>query len=149
MMFTGNEHFKPHEFDSPDEPGSGGRMQPKFIAMLTETRKRAGRAMRINSGYRTQARNKKVGGKSDSAHLGGWAADVEAESWENFKAIVTAGLLAGFRRIGCMTGAVHFDNDPSKNPALWLYTSRNVEQRRRVEFVEHLLYLLEMQNKNL
>jgi len=80
------KHFKLAEFDSADAPGSGSKMQPKFLQMIDNARSIAGIPFAITSGYRTEAHNKKVGGVADSSHCQGWAADIAASSGtSNFK----------------------------------------------------------------
>lgn len=75
-------HFDVSEFDSKDLPGSGVNMKIKFLKMLDAAREEAGIPFRVNSGYRTAARNAAVGGVSNSAHLSGWAADIAAGTLE-------------------------------------------------------------------
>ena len=53
------KYFKLTEFDSPDEPGSGSCMNEEILNMLDAVRKQFGKPIKINSGYRTIARNKK------------------------------------------------------------------------------------------
>ena len=70
-------HFTFEEFDSPDSPGSGEKyMDREFLDCLDEARDIAGVQFKINSGYRTPAHNRKVGGVSTSSHLIGRAADI-------------------------------------------------------------------------
>jgi uncharacterized protein YcbK (DUF882 family) len=113
------KYFKLSEFDSPDLPGSGERMQESTLRMLEKAREISGEPFRINSGYRTQAHNAKVGGVADSAHMGGWAADI-ATTPKTQKTIIMACQMAGFARMGVYNTFVHVDNDPSKkSPAAW------------------------------
>ena len=116
------KHFKISEFDSPDLPGSGSKMQPKFLQMLDNARALAGVAFSITSGYRTEAHNKKVGGVADSSHCQGWAADIAASTGTSKWAIVDGCIKAGFNRIGIANGFIHVDCDPTK-PAkvIWTY----------------------------
>ena len=48
------EYFKIREFDSPDEVGSGDKMNTEFLEMLDCARSYAGIPFKINSGYRTK-----------------------------------------------------------------------------------------------
>ena len=116
------KHFKLSEFDSPDAPGSGSKMQPKFLQMLDNARSIAGVPFKVNSGYRTAAHNAKVGGVADSSHCQGWAADLAATTGTSKFTIVNALLKAGFTRIGIASSFVHVDCDPIK-PAqvIWTY----------------------------
>ena len=47
-------HFELSEFDSPDEIGSGSRMQSSTLQMLDDARGIAGVPFRINSGFRSK-----------------------------------------------------------------------------------------------
>jgi len=91
-------YFTPSEFDSPDLPGSGIRMNAMFISMLNKARSIAGIPFYINSGYRTPAHNKKVGGVPGSAHTKGLAADI-AVTPVTYGKVLSALLKAGFKRI--------------------------------------------------
>ena len=116
------KHFKITEFDSPDAPGSGVKMQSKFLQMLDNARSIAGVPFKVNSGYRTEAHNKKVGGVADSSHVQGWAADIAATSGTHKFNIVNALLKAGFTRIGIASGFIHCDCDPNKpDLVIWTY----------------------------
>ncbi|AEL23850.1 D-Ala-D-Ala carboxypeptidase family metallohydrolase [Cyclobacterium marinum] len=113
------QYFNLSEFDSPDEPGSGERMQESTLAMLEKARHQAGIPFAINSGVRTPSHNEKVGGISNSAHLSGWAADIATSKYTQ-KTIVMACQMAGFQRIGIYKNFIHVDNDPTKpSPAQW------------------------------
>ncbi|MBK8968603.1 MAG: peptidase M15 [Lewinellaceae bacterium] len=109
-------HFDVSEFDSKDLPGSGVNMKIKFLKMLDAAREEAGIPFRVNSGYRTAARNAAVGGVSNSAHLSGWAADIAAGTLEQKIRIVRAARGAGFNRFGIYSGFIHLDCDPGKSP---------------------------------
>ena len=124
-------HFRLIEFDSPDEPGSGRRMDPAFLRLLDEARDRVGppRAHHtgpwiITSGYRTPAHNAAVGGVPNSAHTRGLAADISIEGWPegDVVALIAALSAVGLRRIGRARTFVHVDADPTKpTPAYWDY----------------------------
>lgn len=115
-------HFHLHEFDSPDLPGSGERMDPAFLAMLDQARGLAGVPFVINSGYRTRQHNRAVGGKGNSSHLMGYAADIDCRDSRSRSQILTALISAGFHRIGIASTFIHVDNDPGKVPrVIWTY----------------------------
>ena len=115
--------FNYAEFDSPDKPGSGEvHMDADFLQMLDRARGLAGVPFKINSGYRTAAHNKKVGGVRASAHTLGLAADIHCTDTRNRCHIVSALMEAGFNRIGISATFIHVDNDPSKpEDVIWLY----------------------------
>lgn len=116
------KYFKLSEFDSPDLPGSGAEMNQEFLHMLDAARKIYGKPMRVNSGYRTEAHNKKVGGVSSSSHLKGLAADISCKSLNNRFNMIQALLKAGFKRIGVAGTFIHIDNDKDKSQnVMWTY----------------------------
>jgi len=115
-------YFEIGEFDSPDEPGSGQYMDDAFLEMLDKARHLAGIPFVINSGYRTAAHNKSVGGIATSSHLDGYAADIRCRSSRERAYIVGALLEAEFTRIGIGPNFVHVDNDPTKpQDVIWDY----------------------------
>jgi len=115
-------YFTLDEFDSPDLPGSGQIMDPNFLAMIDEARHIACVPFRINSGVRTEERNRLVGGSSESSHLSGFAADISATTSNRRWIIIEALIQVGFNRIGVADSFVHVDNDPSKaRDVMWLY----------------------------
>lgn len=116
------KYFTLDEFDSPDFPGSGSRMNTEFLESLDKIREVAGIPFHINSGFRTTAYNKKAKGALNSAHLRGLAADIAApEGFQKFR-ILQAALLMGVRRIGIGSDFIHLDMDFSlPNPTIWTY----------------------------
>jgi len=116
-------YFKYSEFDSPDEPGSGEKyMSNKLIMMLDLVRKDYGRPIRINSGYRTEAHNAKVGGVADSPHLSGVAVDIKVNNSRERYELLASLLKHNFHRIGIGNTFIHVDIDETKDPdVIWLY----------------------------
>lgn len=106
-------NFKLSEFDSRDLPGSGNMMQKSTLIKLQNARTRAGIPFVINSGYRTPAHNRAVGGSANSAHTRGHAVDIRARTANEKYKIVKACMAAGFTRIGIYKNFVHVDDDPS------------------------------------
>lgn len=74
----GTKNFKASEFASKDGGGlPKGGMDSSLLTKLEQLRYNlGGKAIVINSGYRTKSHNKKVGGASNSQHLYGKAADI-------------------------------------------------------------------------
>lgn len=103
-------YFKPQEFDSPDLPGSGSKMDLAFIAKLDKLREAIKRPLIITSGFRTLKHNDKVGGVDSSSHTTGNAVDIAAPSSGDRYAIIEAAMRLGFRRIGIGSTFIHIDD---------------------------------------
>ena len=114
MQIKQCKYFNTSEFDSPDVPGTGKKMQHSTLLMLCEARKIADVPFKINSGYRTIAHNTEVGGVSNSAHLKGYAADISTPNGKHQEKILRALRQAGFKRFGVYKNFVHVDSDPTK-----------------------------------
>ena len=97
-------------------------MQKDTLLMLDKARGLSGIAFNITSGTRCEECNLKAGGKTDSAHLRGYAADIKCEDSRS-RALIIGGLVeAGFSRIGIHPKFIHADNCPNKVEAVfWLY----------------------------
>ncbi len=118
------KYFKLSEFDSPDEPNSGSKMDKKFLEKLDYARHNAGIPFKINSGYRTKAWNSKVGGRVGSSHTGdvGRAADIAYNGSRDRYIIVKSLMEVGITRIGIGKSFVHCDVDKQKDQeVIWLY----------------------------
>jgi len=115
------KYFNKHEFEC--KCGCGKiDMGKNFISKLDLAREISDTSYVINSGYRCESHNDAVGGKSDSAHLKGLAADIKAtDSRKKFNVI--KGLIeAGFNRIGIDKEFIHVDFDDTKDKdVIWLY----------------------------
>ncbi len=122
------KNFKLEEFDSPDFKGSGKNMDADFIQLLDRARTEAGIPFKINSGYRTESHNRKVGGKpkttasKGSSHMYGLAADIGCTDSNTRSKILAALVTVGFRRIGIANTFLHVDMDNDKPNAIWLYS---------------------------
>ena len=117
-------HFVPKEFKC--KCGKCGlgyeNMDTALLLKIDRARELAGVPFRINSAVRCEDHNAKVGGKPDSAHIGGFAIDVSAiDSHTRFK-IMKALFDVGFKRIGINPRFIHVDVDDDKpQEVLFLY----------------------------
>jgi len=122
------KNFKLEEFDSPDFKGSGKNMDANFMQLLDRARTEAGIPFKINSGYRTESHNAKVGGKpktntsKGSSHMYGLAADIACTDSVTRSTIIAALIKVGFKRIGIAKTFLHTDLDNDKPNAIWLYS---------------------------
>ena len=97
-------------------------MKPDFMARLNALRRACGFPFIINSGYRCPDHNQAVGGKVDSAHVKGRAADISCKDSHKRFLIASHAARLGFRRIGIGKDFVHVDDDESlPQDVLWLY----------------------------
>jgi uncharacterized protein YcbK (DUF882 family) len=120
------KYFNLSEFDCPSEKGSGSDMDSSFLEMLERAREISGIPYKITSGVRRPERNLAIGGKPDSSHLYGFAADIAATDSRSRFLIVDGLLKAGFTRIGIAGNNkgkfIHVDSDPNKSPnVIWCY----------------------------
>jgi uncharacterized protein YcbK (DUF882 family) len=77
---------------------------------------------KINSGYRTQEWNMKVGGRFGSSHKKGLAADIAYNGSRERYLLVTALMQVGINRLGIGKSFVHCDVDKLKDKdVIWLY----------------------------
>ena len=106
-----SKNFNSEEFDSQDIRGTGMMMDVAFIALLQKARDIAGIPFVINSGIRTTAWNKKIGGVPNSAHTRGLASDIAVKNDRERYIILNALILAGFKRIGIYKTFIHCDTD--------------------------------------
>jgi len=77
--------------------------------------------MIIDSGYRCARENARVGGKADSQHLLGLAADIAVYNDSHRFALAKALLEHGFLRIGIASNYIHADIGTITGPVLWTY----------------------------
>ena len=105
-------HFKLREFQSKDGADKV-LISEELLAKLEELRSYGGFVITVNSGYRSAAHNKKVGGASNSSHTRGLAADVKVKKDGSF---VSAELICalcqtlGFDGVAYINGqSVHLD----------------------------------------
>jgi len=117
------EHFNWEEFAC--NCGCGrhiDKMNKEFLYMLDEARGTASVPFIITSGYRCPVYNMTVGGKDNSAHKYGLAADIQCLTSSDRFLIVDALIAVGFDRIGIGHGFIHVDYDLTKpTEMMWDY----------------------------
>ena len=115
------KYFTTSEFDSPDKPGSGSLMSKTIIEMLDDVRGKFGKPIVINSGYRTEEHNAKVGGKpktktsKGSSHMYGLAVDIKCTNSTDRFHLIYLLQETGFQRIGVAKTFIHVDIDFDKS----------------------------------
>ena len=97
-------------------------MNEEFLQRLDEAREYAGIPFIINSAWRSEEDNKRVGGKPNSSHLKGLAVDIKATNSRQRGLILDALRSVGFSRIGIANRFIHVDMDFDKDQDVtWLY----------------------------
>lgn len=117
-------YFTYEEFDQPGIPGSGKeKMDTNLIMILDNMRHRSQLAYKINSGFRTEAYNEKIGGVKNSSHIKGKAVDIAAPDSKTKFSIIESALHFGIQRIGVGTNFIHIDIDDIDKAAkvCWTY----------------------------
>ena len=116
------KYFEYEEFDSPDIQGSGQLMNKELLSKLDMIREAYGKPIHINSGYRTEAHNEKVGGVSSSSHLKGLAVDISCKSSRDRFELVDLFIKHDINRIGIASSFIHIDIDKDKSAnVIWTY----------------------------
>ena len=116
-------YFNISEFDSPDEVGSGYRMNKDFLRRLDTARGIAGIPFKINSGYRTAHHNDTVlQARIGSSHKKGLAVDIAYKGSRQRYLIINALMIVGVNRFGIGKTFIHADVDKTKDEdVIWLY----------------------------
>jgi uncharacterized protein YcbK (DUF882 family) len=97
-------------------------VKPELIDALDKARALADIPFKIISGYRCREHNTSVGGKPNSAHIQGLAADIACYNSRNRYNIIISLMSSGFSRIGIHKSFIHADLSQSlPNPNIWLY----------------------------
>ena len=91
--------------------GEKGRVSPWLIHLLNKIREGLGKPMYVNSGYRCKKHNEKVGGKENSAHRRGTAADIKCTNSHDRFIIIELAYEVGFKRLKPYPTFIHLDVD--------------------------------------
>lgn len=117
-------YFQYHEFACRCGAGCDAPLPtPLLLAKLDELREQYGKPIVITSGVRCPRYNAQVGGKPDSAHLTGEAADLACETSRDRRTLLHLGH-ALFRRMGIGSLFLHVDVSTAPTHAqdvTWLY----------------------------
>ncbi len=93
-----------------------------LIHLLNKVREALGLPMIVSSGYRCKKWNKKKGGKKNSAHRRGTAADIKCTNSAMRYLIIKYAFEVGFKRIGVGGDFIHLDVDGElPTEVLWVY----------------------------
>ena len=93
-----------------------------LLHQLNRLRGSFGKALYVNSGYRCKKHNKKVGGKENSAHRRGTAADIKCTNSADRYKLIQLAFLLGFKRIGVSKDFIHLDVDEElPQVVFWIY----------------------------
>lgn len=110
-----SENFKVKEFACSDGTDPIF-IAPELVDVLQKIRTHFGKAVHINSAYRTPTRNKKVGGATYSQHLYGTAADIKVTGVAPKKVAAYAEtLMPDSGGIGIYSNFVHVDVRETKS----------------------------------
>lgn len=97
-------------------------MDQDFLNMLNSAREAADVPFAINSAFRCEKQNGKVGGLPNSAHKHGYAVDISCKDSSTRFKIIKALISVGFERIGVSSDFIHCDNSPSlPSQVIWVY----------------------------
>lgn len=110
------KHFQPREFQCQCLKCGLGieQMQTELLEHLEMARMLSNVKYRLVSAMRCAKRNNEEGGVNGSAHVTGWAVDIEAKSAAQRYRVLYGLIKAGFNRIGIYETFIHADMDPTK-----------------------------------
>ena len=108
------KYFKNVEFNCKCRKCNEHHMDMETLEMLETARVFAGIPFKINSAWRCEEHNKRVGWKPSSSHLAGKALDIRARSSRERFWVVYGLIHAGFTRILIYKTFVHADTDIEK-----------------------------------
>lgn len=101
-------NFKLYEFECHDG-NHEVKVDPELIDKMQKLREVVAKPIKVNSGYRNQEYNKKIGGSPKSQHLLGKAADLALPNGITIDQFAVLAEKAGFRGIGKYDWGIHVD----------------------------------------
>lgn len=113
MAYDFGRYFTKNEFSC--KCGCGGcDISQKLVDKLNTSRELLKEPIVINSGFRCEEHNHKIGGSATSSHLRGLAVDIKAfDSSYRYK-LLNILFFVGFSRIGIDKDFIHIDIDDIK-----------------------------------
>lgn len=112
------KHFKKEEFACPC--GCGVRMDKDFVFRLDALRTILGFPIKLNSAYRCEDYNKKIGGSSNSQHIKGLAVDIHIVNGQHRYKLLKEVFEMNFSGIGFGDTFLHVD-DRVGTQTTWTY----------------------------
>ena len=98
------------------------KMDSNFLKLLDEAREVAEIPFVINSAWRSEDKNREVGGSPNSSHLKGLAVDIHVSDSRSRFIILEALMSVGFNRIGIADTFIHVDLSVDKSQrVIWTY----------------------------
>jgi hypothetical protein len=113
-------HFNLEEFKCPCCGQVNAAAALQLAKRLEPVRLETG-PMIIDSGFRCPKHNAAVGGKTNSAHLIGLAADIQCTNDPHRFTLIKSLLEHGFLRLGVDENDIHADIAPRPGPCIWTY----------------------------
>ncbi len=96
------------------------RMEPEFLTLLDELRRRCGFPLHITSGYRSPVHPIEAAKSVPGTHAQGIAADIRYSNGSQLYALLSNAFDLGFKGIGVAEGFVHVDTRGT-TPVSWTY----------------------------
>lgn len=131
---TVTDHFLLQEFVCKCGTCQFQKLDLMLALLLEDLRVYLGRSIKINSAYRCPMWNKQVGGKNDSTHLDGKAADIYVTGMSGLD-LARAAYHVGFRRLGVADTWIHCDSlDLPKDTEhqLWVYAPMDLINVKKI-----------------
>lgn len=117
-----SKYFKEIEFLRCTPSCHESDMDPAFLLTLDRVREKAGIPMILNSAYRSEDHERKMGRDGKSAHTKGKAADIRCTTGSARFAIIRAALACNVPRIGIGKNYIHLDTDETlPQGVIWHY----------------------------